>query len=68
MTRFVCCVDHNQPLENWFAMEEDKKTTVSVREIEEKVADKTTEEMGEEEPSFPALSAQDMAVSIGEVD
>ncbi|KAK8792607.1 hypothetical protein WA538_000681 [Blastocystis sp. DL] len=42
-------------------MEEEKKTTVSVREIEEKVADKTTEEMGEEGPSFPALSAQDMA-------
>lgn len=49
-------------------MEEEKKTTVSVREIEEKVADKTTEEMGEEGPSFPALSAQDMTVSIGEVD
>ena len=49
-------------------MEEEKNTTVSVLEIEEKVADKTTEEMGEEGPSFPALSAQDMAVSIGEVD
>ena len=47
-------------------MEEDKKTTVSVREIEEKVADKTAEEMGEEGPNFPALSAQDMGVSIGE--
>ena len=49
-------------------MVEEKKTTVSVREIEEKVTDKTTEEMGEEGPSFPALSAQDMAVSIGEED
>lgn len=43
-------------------MEVDKKNTVSVKEIEEKVEEKKVEEKKEDAPHFPALSAQDMAV------
>lgn len=42
-------------------MEEEKKNVVSTQEIEEQVVEKKSEEKGEEGPSFPALSAQDMA-------
>ena len=42
-------------------MEVDSKNTVSVKEIEEKV-EESKEEKKEEEASFPALSAQEMAV------
>ena len=42
-------------------MEVDKKNTVSVKEIEEKVEEKKVEEKKEDAPHFPALSAQDMA-------
>ena len=49
-------------------MEEEKKNVVSTQEIEDQVVEKKSEEKGEEGPSFPALSAQDMAVFVVSID
>ena len=43
-------------------MDVEKTNTVSAKEIDENVADKTEKENAVEGPKFPALSAQDMAV------
>ena len=44
-------------------MEEEKKNVVSAKEIEDKMEKKVAEEKNvEDAPSFPALSAKDMAV------
>ena len=43
-------------------MDVEKTNTVSAKEIDENVADRTEKENAVEAPKFPALSAQDMAV------
>ena len=43
-------------------MEEEKKNVVSAKEIEDKMEKVAEEKNVEDAPSFPALSAKDMAV------
>lgn len=45
-------------------MEEENKNVVSAKEIEDKMEKVEEEKIVESAPSFPALSAKDMAVSI----
>ena len=45
-------------------MEEENKNVVSAKEIDDKMEKVEDEQRGESAPSFPALSAKDMAVSI----
>lgn len=52
----------NEPFYLRKTMEEEKKNVVSAKEIEDKMEKVAEEKNVEDAPSFPALSAKDMAV------
>ena len=52
----------NEPFYLRNTMEEEKKNVVSAKEIEDKMEKVAEEKNVEDAPSFPALSAKDMAV------